>query len=62
MTFGPFILKDVRIVGDNLVLDLADSKGVVKHSPKRKLRYGQSTEAKRHAEGLKGGLVTTENL
>lgn len=62
MTFGPFILKDVRIMGDNLVLDLADSNGVVKHSPKRKLRYGQSTEAKRHAEGLKGGLVTTETF
>ena len=62
MTFGPFILKDVRIVGDNLVLDLADSNGVVQHSPKRKLRYGQSAEAKRHAEGLKGGLVTTETF
>jgi RecA/RadA recombinase len=62
MTFGPFILKDVRIVGDNLVLDLADSNNVVKHSPKRKLRYGQSAEAKRHAEGLKGGLVTTETF
>ncbi len=62
MTFGPFILKDVRIVDDNLVLDLADSNGVVMHSPKRKLRYGQSAEAKRHAEGLKGGLVTTETF
>lgn len=62
MTFGPFILKDVRIVGDNLVLDLADSNGVVKHSPKRKLRYGQSAEAKRQAEGLKARLVTTETF
>ena len=62
MTFGPFTLKEVRIVGDNLVLDLADSSGVIRHSPKRKLRYGQSTEAKRHAEGLKGGLVTTETF
>lgn len=60
MTFGPFLLKDVRIVGDNLVLDLADSNGVIQHSPKRKLRYSQTQEAIRHAESLKGSMVTTE--
>ena len=62
MTFGPFTLKSVEIHGDNLVLNLADSNGVVLHSPKRKLRYGQSEEAKRHAEGLIDGLVTTETF
>ena len=62
MTFGPFTLKSVEIHGDNLVLNLADSNGVVLHRPKRKLRYGQSEEAKRHAEALAGGLVTTETF
>ena len=62
MTFGPFTLKSVEIHGDNLVLSLADSNGVVLHLPKRKLRYGQSEEAKRHAEALIGGLVTTETF
>jgi superfamily I DNA/RNA helicase len=62
MTFGPFTLKSVEIHGDNLVLNLADSSGAVLHRPKRKLRYGQSEEAKRHAEALIGGLVTTETF
>jgi len=62
MTFGPFTLKSVEIQGDNLVLNLADANGVVLHSPKRKLRYGQSADAKRHAEALVGGLVTTETF
>jgi len=62
MTFGPFTLKSVEIQGDNLVLNLADSNGVVLYHPKRKLRYGQSADAKRHAEALIGGLVTTETF
>lgn len=62
MTFGPFTLKSVEIHGDSLVLNLADSNGVVLYRPKRKLRYGQSEEAKRHAEALTGGLVTTETF
>lgn len=62
MTFGPFTLKSVEIHGDNLVLNLADSNGVVLFRPKRKLRYGQSEEAKRHAEALTGALVTTETF
>lgn len=62
MTFGPFTLKSVEIHGDNLVLNLADSNGVVLHRPKRKLRYSQSEEAKRHAESLIGSLVTTETF
>jgi hypothetical protein len=40
--------------------DLANEDGEILYSPKRKLRYGQSDEAKRHAEGLIGSLVTTE--
>lgn len=60
MSFGPFKLVNVRISYDNLVLDLANEDGVILYSPKRKLRYGQSDEAKRHAEGLIGSLVTTE--
>ena len=62
MTFGPFTLKSVDIQGDNLVLNLADSNGTVLHHPKRKLRYGQSADAKRHAESLVGQLVTTETF
>lgn len=62
MTFGPFILKSVEIIGDNLVLNLADSNGIVLYRPKRKLRYGQSADAKRHAESLIGQLVTTETF
>lgn len=62
MTFGPFTLKSVEIQGDNLVLNLADSNGVVLYQPKRKLRYGQSADAKRHAESLVGQLVTTETF
>jgi superfamily I DNA/RNA helicase len=60
MSFGPFKLVSVRISYDNLVLDLANENGEILYSPKRKLRYGQSEEAKRHAEGLIGSLVTTE--
>ena len=60
MSFGPFKLVNVRISYDNLVLDLANEDGEILYSPKRKLRYGQSDEAKRHAEGLIGSLVTTE--
>ena len=60
MSFGPFKLANVRISYDNLVLDLANENGEILYSPKRKLRYGQSDEAKRHAEGLIGSLVTTE--
>lgn len=62
MTFGPFTLKGVEIQGDNLVLNLADSNGIVLYHPKRKLRYGQSADAKRHAEALIGTLVTTETF
>lgn len=62
MTFGPFTLKSVEIQGDNLVLNLADSNGVVLYQPKRKLRYGQSADAKRHADSLVGRLVTTETF
>ena len=62
MTFGPFTLKSIEIHGDNLVLNLADPNGVVLYQPKRKLRYGHSEEAKRHAEELIGSLVTTETF
>jgi hypothetical protein len=60
VSFGPFKLVNVRISYDNLVLDLANDNGEILYSPKRKLRYGQSDEAKRHAEDLIGSLVTTE--
>ena len=42
------------------MLDLADANGVVKHSPKRKLRYSHSDDARVHADRLVGSLVTTE--
>ena len=60
MSFGPFKLVNVRISYHNLVLDLANEDSEIIYSPKRKLRYGQSDEARRHAEGLIGSLVTTE--
>ena len=60
MSFGPFKLVNVRISYDNLVLDLANDDGEILYSPKRKLRYGQSDEAKRLAEDL--SLVPGEVL
>ena len=60
MTFGPFTLEGVEIDGSALVLNLADSTGMVLHRPKRLLRYSESADAQRHAQSLVGKQVTTE--
>lgn len=65
MTFGPFILRDVRVVSDSLVLDLAnENTGPILHSPKRFISFDRTEEeqslSKRHAESLIDSLVTTE--
>lgn len=60
MPFGPYLLKDVLVEGDSLVLELADAAGRVLYRPKRKLRYSHSDDARTHARRLVGSMVTTE--
>ena len=60
MTFGPFLLKNVEIIGDSLVLVLANDLGEVLYRPKRFISFGYSDEYKKHAEKLIGSWVTTE--
>ncbi|MDP2095522.1 MAG: AAA family ATPase, partial [Hydrogenophaga sp.] len=60
MTFGPYKLKKSYIRGQYLFIELADSNGVVRYRPKRRVDFDGHSDVHAKAGRLEGCLVTTE--